>query len=99
MPSREPTYDSLQAELDQVLARHNELLTKTPGYVAAMLIQEADYRRAKHGVDLVVREVGDGVWCAKMGPTGAVLGVGGDPSKLDGVDVDLAMVDHRGAAP
>lgn len=93
----DPTYESFRDELELVISRHLELFRETPGYCAAMLIQEADYQRAVHGADLDLRETGDGLWVFEIGKANALLGSGNTAPDLDALESDLLMVDDRGA--
>lgn len=107
-----PTPGTLRSELDDVVQRHNELVRETPGYVAAIIAQHADWVRATHNV--AVEAVHD----PDAGPDGAfavsfedgtmfVFGVGPNKERLaalqaamqDETDQRLAMLVDRGLAP
>jgi len=94
----EPTYDSLRTELETVIARHNDLVTETPGYVAAMLLHEADDICGKYGVKIesIDEDDGvDGVYVVQFESNAALLGVCRDLDKLDRLESDIAMIDDR----
>jgi len=96
--STEQTPDSLRSELETVIARHNDLVTKVPGYVAAMLLHEADDICGKHGVEIEsIDEDGgaDGVYVVQFESNSALLGVCRDLDKLDRLEADVAMIDDR----
>lgn len=107
-----PTPETLRSELDDVLQRHNELVRETPGYVAAILAQHADWVRATRNVDV------EAVHHPEDGPDGAfvvsfedstsfVFGVGPDQERLADLQAAIqaetgkrfAMLDDRGVAP
>lgn len=99
MSRGEFTYDSLRQELELVVARHNDLVVETPGYVAAMLIHEADAILAKHNVAVEAVEADGGVEGAFAlrfaDGAGAVLGLAQQPERASELETEYAMVDDR----
>lgn len=95
----DPTPESLRSELETVLARHNELVTEVPEYVAGMLLHEADDVCAKHGVTIEKiheDEAVEGVYIVRFDDCGAaVLGLCQDLDQWDELEADLAMIDDR----
>lgn len=96
--SGDQTPDSLRSELETVLARHNNLVTEVPGYVAAILLHEADDLCGKHGVEIkdIHEDDGvDGVYVVRFETNAALLGVSRDLDRLETLEADAAMLDDR----
>lgn len=109
MVADESTLESLVDELEQVLARHNELLQDDPESALALALQILDERRCSLGVDAQVNPIdGHDCWMVRFGGQHAVmLGV---PERTmtyfeelretiqDQYDRDAIMRDHHGRA-
>lgn len=95
MSTDEPTPETFSTELDQVIARHNECFQQAPGFMIAILIQEAGYRAGQHGLDVELVEQAGDVYLFEIGESAAAFSADPDPRKLEALESDWAMVDHR----
>lgn len=96
MTNYNPTYESLETELRQVLDRHRELLGTATGYTVGCAMHILEAERARYGVDVEeIHDAGpDGVWFVEFSDgAGAMLGIVGQPEKRAEVDIDIAEVD------
>lgn len=96
MTNHNPTYESFEKELRQVLDRHRELLGTATGYTVGCAIHVLEAERASYGVE--VEEIHDagpeGVWFVEYSDgSGAMLGIVGQPEKRSEVEIDVAEID------
>lgn len=80
-----PSFETLEEEMDLVLARHNELFSMDAALTVSQLFQLVDHYRLKHNVEIdEIRDEGDGLFMMIMqdGTRAAALGVDG-PENLE----------------